>query len=216
MDMNDDELVKLTISGYDKIAADWHSTRLNFWPELLEYILKYIKPNTNILDIGCGNGRLYKDIGNRFKENITYTGIDPSKNLIKLAKENNPDTNFEIYDGKNINYEDCYFDQIISIAVMHHIPKNKIIGWLTEAGRVAKKNSINIFTTWNLTKSNYKLENNSAVIGFMHYKDVRYVYNYNKEEIYEIFTKSNFKILEIKEISRESGMTNIVIITEKL
>lgn len=227
--LNDEEKIKLTIDGYDRVSDDWDKTRQNFWPELITEIKKHIKPNTKILDLGCGNGRLATEIEKLNSEsyNLEYLGIDPSKELIKIAQNKyGRNINLESFDGltlnnninkENINLENKSFDQVISIAVLHHIPPAKVVNWLREASRVLKDGSINIFTTWNLSESNYDLnENNDAIIGFVHHKNTRYVHYYNYEEIKNIFKEAGLSILEIKEIKRESGMSNTFILSQKL
>ncbi len=209
--LDDTGKIKLTIDGYDLVSIDWDKTRQNFWPELINEIKKYIKPNTEVLDLGCGNGRLVKELEIL---NISYLGVDPSLGLIKLAKIKHPNQIFEKINGFDLeDFEDKTFDQVISIAVLHHIPPSKVVDWLKEANRVTKKGTISVFTTWNLSESNYDLnENKDAVIGFVHHKNTRYVHYYNYQEIKEIFEKSGYEVLEIKEIKRESGMSNTVII----
>jgi ubiquinone/menaquinone biosynthesis C-methylase UbiE len=227
--LSDGEKIQLTIDGYDKTAGEWDKTRQNFWPELICEIKKYIVQNINnseskneykLLDLGCGNGRLISEIEKISKEenyNIDYTGIDPSKELIKIAKEKYPEKNLQVFNGLDLkSFESKSFDQVITIAVLHHIPPEKVLEWLKEVNRVTRKNTISIFTTWNLGESNYDLnENKDAVIGFVHHKNTRYVHYYNYAEIENIFEKSGYKIIEIKEIKRESGMSNTVIIVQK-
>ena len=105
---------------------------------------------------------------------------------------------------------------MISIAVLHHVPPSMIIDWLREVNRVIKVNSINIFTTWNLSESNYDLnENNDAVIGFTQNKNTRYVHYYDYAELRQVFTLAGFEIIQIKDIKRESGMSNTLIIAKK-
>jgi 2-polyprenyl-3-methyl-5-hydroxy-6-metoxy-1,4-benzoquinol methylase len=212
--LDDAGKIKLTIDGYDKTASDWDKTRQNFWPELIGEIKKYIKINTRILDLGCGNGRLIKELE---VFNIDYVGIDPSKELIKIAKEKYPEKNLQVFNGLDLkSFESESFNQVISIAVLHHIPPEKVLEWLKEVNRVTKQNTTSIFTTWNLGESNYDLnENKDAVIGFIHHKNTRYVHYYNYIEIKEIFEKSGYEVVDIKEIKRESGMSNTVIIVKK-
>ncbi len=212
--LDDTGKIKLTIDGYDLVSSDWDKTRQNFWPELMGEIKKNIRLNTQILDLGCGNGRLVKELEDF---NIDYLGVDPSEKLIKIAEDKYPKKIFKKINGLDLkDFEDERFDQIISIAVLHHIPPSKVVGWLKEANRVTKKDTISIFTTWNLSESNYDLnENKDAVIGFVHHKNTRYVHYYDYAEIKKIFTESDFEVLEIKEIKRESGMSNTVIIARK-
>jgi 2-polyprenyl-3-methyl-5-hydroxy-6-metoxy-1,4-benzoquinol methylase len=212
-----DEMLNLTRDGYDAIAADWHSTRLTFWAELIDKIKVHIQPNTKVLDVGCGNGRILKVLSDY---NLDYTGVDVSTELIKLAQHDFPDFEFHTIDTKLEYLKDTVgekdFDQVISIAVLHHIPPIAINDWLTNIYNTLKPDTVSIFTTWNLEKSTYTLdEHNDAVIGFMHHKDVRYVHYYNYTEIREVFEKVGFEIIEISDVSRESGMTNTVAVVRK-
>ena len=239
--LSDEEKIQFTIDGYDRVANEWDKTRQNFWPELISEITKHVikAPHSGalgenkILDLGCGNGRLIPEIAklNKSNENklevpfikyaenynINYVGIDPSKELIKIAKEKYPSYDLRDYDGLVLSdFQDEEFNQVISIAVLHHIPPANVVAWLKEANRVTKTNTVSIFTTWNLSESNYDLNQNAdAVIGFVHHKNTRYVHYYDYAEIRDIFEKSSYSILEIKEIKRESGMSNTVIIVRK-
>ena len=236
------EMMQLTVAGYDMIADDWHSTRLTFWSELIDKIRPLIsaprscadienaKVNLNentfkLLDVGCGNGRILKELSKDTENNSgikteNYTGVDVSKNLLELAKKDFPNFNFLLVDTKledfNNMFSDSEFDQVLSIAVLHHIPPSVVHDWLMQINRVVKTGSINVFTTWNLTKSYYELVDGDAVIGFMHYKNTRYVHNYTYDEIHRIFPLAGFKVLEISDIARDSGMSNTVVIAEKI
>ena len=231
--LNDAEKIQLTVDGYNRTAEDWDKTRQNFWPEIIAEIKKYIRNKTNIipeempqgkeefeenkikiLDLGCGNGRLIKELTDL---NIDYVGVDPSHELINIARHKYPEYNLHCYDGVGLyDYSDESFDHVISIAVLHHLPPSNVIAWLKEANRVTKKNTISIFTTWNLSESNYDLnQNKDAIIGFVHHKNTRYVHYYDYKEIKEVFEKSGYSVLEVKEIKRESGMSNTVIIVRK-
>jgi ubiquinone/menaquinone biosynthesis C-methylase UbiE len=230
--LSDEEKVELTIEGYNKIASVWDKTRQNMWPELQAAITQYIKPNTSILDLGCGNGRLYPLIQSLNEEknfNLHYLGVDPASELIQIAKskyenESHPKL-FEITDGfslnnktkpSNLNLKDQEFDQVISIAVLHHIPESLIRDWLSEAYRVTKLGTISIFTTWNMFETNYDLdENDEAVIGFIHEKGTRFVKGYTNEKLKEIFTGVGYTKIELQEVKRESGMTNTLILAYK-
>lgn len=54
----------------------------------------------NVLEIGCGTGNL----ANRFlKDNIEYTGLDMSEEMLAIAKRNNPQSEFVQGDMRNFN-----------------------------------------------------------------------------------------------------------------
>lgn len=142
-----DYLIKKTKNDYNTIALDFANTRQNFWTDSL-FLLEYIKKNEKLLDLGCGNGRLYKMLK---KLSIDYIGIDISEELIKKAKENNPEVNFIVGSALDLPFKNEIFDKVISIAVLHHIPSYKLrIKFMEEGYRVLKKDGCMILTVWNL------------------------------------------------------------------
>jgi len=68
---------------YEILAEDFSRTRDQNWPEI-EKLTKYVRKGDKILDLGCGNGRLYKILKNK---KVEYTGIDISEKLIEIAKK---------------------------------------------------------------------------------------------------------------------------------
>jgi len=74
-----------TEAGYDLISKKFSETRKHFWRGL-EFIRDYTHENDNVLDYGCGNGRLLDLLD---FENISYWGLDVSEKLIEIAKEKN-------------------------------------------------------------------------------------------------------------------------------
>ena len=72
-----------TERGYDLISQKFSQTRKHFWRGL-EFIKDYTHEGDNILDFGCGNGRLLELIGD--VKNIEYFGVDVSSGLIDIAK----------------------------------------------------------------------------------------------------------------------------------
>lgn len=217
-----EEMLTLTQNGYDKMADDWSSTRQTFWPELTDKIQRYVfgnhDDNIKLLDVGCGNGRLLSIIP---KDKIDYLGVDVSKELLFIAKKNNPDFNFALVDpmmDSLSNFEDGEFERIVSIGVLHHIPPNVVENWLANIYRVTADDSFSVFTVWNLSGTYYELNSDGdTVINFMHHKNSRYLHDYTKEELTDLFSKVGYEIIEISEIMRESGsgMSNILLIVKK-
>ncbi len=136
-------LIDKTKKDYNKIALDFSNTRQSFWNDSL-FLLKYIKKNEKLLDLGCGNGRLYKmvkDLG------VLYTGIDLSEDLVKKAQESFPGINFITGSALDLPFDDNSFDKVISIAVLHHIPSLELRKrFFKEAYRVLKKDGQLILT----------------------------------------------------------------------
>lgn len=230
MSYDPQEMMRLTQNGYDRMAADWSSTRQTFWPELVEKINNFILTDSynakiRLLDVGCGNGRLLSVLDH---DRVDYLGVDVSKELLAIAKQKYPDHNFALVDPdldgllllddvENTNVE-AWFDRIVCIAVLHHVPPSEAEKWLKNIYDVTEDDAHLLFTTWNLTNTYYQLdEDGDAVIDFMNYKESRYVHNYDPEEIGELFESVGFEIIEISEMARstDSGMSNIVILAKK-
>ena len=125
-----------TINAYNRNAKLWNMTRNRFWNEYTIYIHNILdellleKNEINILDAGCGNGRMlfvidqyikkkeweYREkdksphkknnnkeeqtIENKNNFKINYTGFDPSRELIIYAKELFP------HHGDNLSVSD--------------------------------------------------------------------------------------------------------------
>lgn len=75
-----------------------------------------------ILEIGCGNGALYKHLG---FENMQYKGVDFSASMLKVFKAKHPDVELECADGSTYQDEDKY-DLIFSNGVIQHFDINML------------------------------------------------------------------------------------------
>jgi len=71
------------------------------FPELYDYLADIVKKNISkkvknpvVMDLGCGPGLLTQTIFERIS-NVKVIGIDKSEKMLKFAKENNENTNFE-------------------------------------------------------------------------------------------------------------------------
>ncbi len=84
-----------------------------------EFFTKNVNSNDRVLDIGCGNGSLAKDVAKYAK---SVTGIDIDEKLIAKAKRKNPAPNLEYKVGdvtRDLSNEK--FDVIIMSNVLEHI-----------------------------------------------------------------------------------------------
>lgn len=84
----------------------------------------------NVLEIGCGVGRLMK---------AGWYGIDISQGMIDIARSRKKNCHFEVSDGRTIPFEDNFFDHVYSVLVFQHIPFDAVLGYIKEAHRVLRK-----------------------------------------------------------------------------
>ncbi len=137
--------------SYNIIAHDFDIARQTAWPEF-EMLASYIKEGSRVLDIGCGNGRLYKYLNNELGiMNYGYAGIDQSEELIKIARKNYPEADFRTADVFDLPYKNGEFDIAAGIAFLHHIPSQELrVKCLKEIYRILKPGGILFLTNWNL------------------------------------------------------------------
>ncbi|MFA5042340.1 MAG: methyltransferase domain-containing protein, partial [Candidatus Paceibacterota bacterium] len=68
-------LLNKTQSDYNKIADQFAKTRKEVWFGL-DFLFQDLKKGERILDLGCGNGRLYQIFK---KKEVVYQGVDFSE-----------------------------------------------------------------------------------------------------------------------------------------
>lgn len=223
------KLLKFSEEEYDTYAREFSDCRPFFWREL-EHLNKFIKDGDNILDIGCGNGRLLNLFENK---NINYTGIDSSKELIEIAKKNYREQRTFLHaNALSLPFQDKTFDTIFSIAVLHHIPSKQFrTCFVTEANRVLKSKGTLILTVWNIWQWRFlkihalhiikkitgrsDLDLGDTIISFGQKKRQRYVHAFTRRSLYRLLEKNGFIVSSITEAKRRSGYANLLVIAQK-
>jgi 2-polyprenyl-3-methyl-5-hydroxy-6-metoxy-1,4-benzoquinol methylase len=82
------KLNQLNNKFYQSVADDFSESRQYFW-QGWEKITEYLEKNhrkIKILDIACGNARFAQFLKEK-KVDFTYSGLDNSQQLIKIARE---------------------------------------------------------------------------------------------------------------------------------
>ena len=132
-DVNDNNLKNV----YENIATAFDKTRYRSW-STVERILDTFEQNTLNGDIGCGNGKNMV-----YRKDLKFIGIDFCKKFVDICKNKN----LECYesDVRRTLFHNNYFDNTISIAVIHHLDsREKRIEAINEMFRITKNNG-NIF-----------------------------------------------------------------------
>jgi SAM-dependent methyltransferase len=145
------KLTDVSRFGYEDIGASFSITRQKyFWPEI-DDLVKRIKPGERIADIGCGNGRLLS----RLPEGIKYLGLDSSKTLVRLAREQFPNYSFVVGDATRMDMvKEGGFDWAISLAVWHHMAGSNLqVRFLDEIARILKSEGRAIITVWDIANN---------------------------------------------------------------
>jgi len=223
-------LLEKTISDYNKIAAKFSMTRQYLSSDILE-LKKYAANGDNILDLGCGNGRLselFTDL------DIEYTGSDDSGELVKIAKTRYPKHHFIETSPLILPFPDDTFDKVFCLAVFHHIPSTELrLEYLAEVRRILKKDALLILTVWDIwrkpgmfwqiLKSGLFYPKLDLGDVFIPFKDGqgkimanRYIHSYHDDELDKLFRESGFRVETIEFQKRgKNDNGNILIVGKK-
>lgn len=188
-----------------------HPKIKNWFQKEIDYLKKNIKPNSKILDVGCGFGRHIEIIADFSKEII---GIDNNSDMIKKAK--NRLSNFKnvklfVMNAKKLSFKDDYFDYIICMTnTFGDFPDIKE-DVLREMKRVCKKDGKIIISVYNDKALEIRREDYEKVglhiieikNGVIYTKEGLITEQFSKSQLKELFDKLNLKskILELNAIS---------------
>ena len=105
------------------MSSDWNAahyeTRHHYVTDYGSSVVKLLdpKPGERVLDLGCGTGRLTREIADSGAE---VAGIDSSPDMIARARKNYPELRFELADALTFQPEEP-FDAVFSNAVLHWV-----------------------------------------------------------------------------------------------
>jgi len=115
--------------------------------------------NANILEIGCGAGRLTNYLTLKGCNTI---GFDIDRNAIIEGRIRYPDTTMFLASGTTIHFQNSSFEIVISFDVLEHMPD--VDAHLSEVRRVLKRGGYYLFQTPNkLTNLPFEIIKNKSL-----------------------------------------------------
>ena len=108
--------------------------------DMLDAVAARIEPDDDVVDIGCGVGRLTRVISRRA---ASVRAIDVSPRMLELAREHNgslENVTWLLGDGESLaGVDDASADVCVSHVVFQHIPDPAItLGYVREIGRALR------------------------------------------------------------------------------
>lgn len=143
------------MSLFDKEAIhydDWYQTKMGKFVDDTEtecaFSLFDTKSGTHILDVGCGTGNFSIKMA---RKGAIITGIDISEKMLSIAQQKASNENLDIkflkMDSNQLEFQDEYFDGVVSMAAIEFIPEAKKM--IDEMFRVCKKGGYILLGTIN-------------------------------------------------------------------
>lgn len=155
-------LARRSVFNYDEIPPGYYfdvlqkgSAVRRFWHrEKFAAVIRHLKPDARILDVGCGPGS-FLFMAKKTLPGLHCEGVDISSIQIDFAKTqvgpNTPGLVFRVIDSEHLPYEDASFDFVTTIEVLEHLHPYDAMKTAYEVRRVLKPNG-----EWLLTTPNYR------------------------------------------------------------
>ena len=133
-----------TVSYYNQHAKEWaekrkKNTEPSFWDAELRELKALEVPQGTILEMGSGAGREAVELIGMGYE---YVGMDVSQELLKIAAQVNPSSQFVYSTAYAMPFATGTFNAFFSWAMLPHIPKERLGVVLEELKRVLKHRAI--------------------------------------------------------------------------
>ena len=175
--------------------------------ELIEKL--ELKGRENILDLGCGDGKVTAEIANRVKHG-SVIGVDNSEAMIKLAnKKYSPGTyknlSFVVMDASNLSFKKS-FDVVFSNAALHWVKDHRpvikgLFNCLKPGGRIllqmgGKGNASGIFSVLEEIINSYEWK--------QYFENFEFPYSFlGTEEYKKLLNNAGFTIKRIELIPKD-------------
>jgi SAM-dependent methyltransferase len=133
-------------SAWDAHAAEWIAWARepghdSYWRFHRDLFLELVPPPAGgTLDLGCGEGRLSRDLEER---GHTVTGVDLSPAMIAAARAAGPSTAFYEADAASLPFDDASFDCVLAFMSLQDV--GDLEGAIAEAGRVLARGGKLVF-----------------------------------------------------------------------
>lgn len=212
-------LLDINREFYQTFALQFSISRQRLQPGVLR-ILDQISNQATILDLGCGNGELAKELRSRHHQGA-YIGLDSNDNLLSIARENIPPTPSMKFLLRDLSFPDWHidlpidkFDFVLAFAVFHHIPSKELRHQIIEKVRTL------LFSGGRFIHSEWQFLNSPRLLARLQPWEkagitaqqvesgdylidwrqggygLRYVHHFEAQELDELANQTGFKIVE--------------------
>jgi SAM-dependent methyltransferase len=117
--------------------AQWARAPMHdsYWRFHRDQFLTLLPPPRRLaLDLGCGEGRLSRDLKTR---GYRVVGIDSAPTLVRLAREADPEVDVSVTDARALPFAGETFDLVVAFMSLHDV--TELPGAVREAARVLER-----------------------------------------------------------------------------
>ncbi len=127
-----------TTTAYDNNAERYADKFMAFAPyaeKIRRFRDRYVKPNSTLVDLGCGPGNNAAILSR--VEKIRIIGMDLSREMVRLAKANVPEGDFCVKDLRDLDFkEPC--DAVVASFCIVHLTREETAILIRKIARILK------------------------------------------------------------------------------
>jgi 2-polyprenyl-3-methyl-5-hydroxy-6-metoxy-1,4-benzoquinol methylase len=222
-------LIEINRDFYTRFGDSFSATRHRIQPGVRR-VLEMLKGDESILDLGCGNGELARELAKRGHRG-PYLGVDFSLPLLRDA-ETQPDSfsaRFMALDLTQLSVTSIqssgtdHWSLITAFAVLHHIPSTELrLNILRVVNQLLKRDGLFIHSNWQFLNSQ-KLKSRIQPWERVKFSEsdvdqgdylldwrnggegLRYVHHFDEAELEELARASNFQVIDTFYSDGEGG-----------
>ena len=222
-------LIELNREFYDRFGESFSATRHRIQPGVRR-VLNGLKGDESILDLGCGNGELVRELAKRGHRG-PYLGVDFSLPLLRDA-ESHLEGLSATFKKVDLTKLSVFSDQlsitdhwslITAFAVLHHIPSRELrLNILQVIRQLLKDDGLFIHSNWQFLNSeklkariqpweaaaisSLDVDAGDYLLDWRSGGDgLRYVHHFSEEELAELAVSAGFRVLETYYSDGEGG-----------
>jgi ubiquinone/menaquinone biosynthesis C-methylase UbiE len=180
---------KIAVEVFNKLAKEYQDKFMNvdLYRDSFDFFCSHIAgKNANILELACGPGNITKYLL-KMRPDFKILGIDLSENMIRLAKINNPEAEFQIMDCRDIGMIKKKYDGIMCGFCLPYLTKGEAVEMISNASKILTPGGLLYLSTMedDYSKSGLKIGSAGDEI-YMHYHQANYLTNALKENGFQI------------------------------
>ena len=236
------KLLDINREFYQTFAPDFSATRMRLQPGA-KRILKNVTLQSNILDLGCGNGELARSLAEMgFKGR--YLGLDFSADLLEIARKGTTETGLYSFIQADLaspqwdlevkEFANLGIDIVFAFASFHHLPGRDIhIQVLQKIHSLLKDGGCLIHSHWqflNSVRLRKRIQPWSAAglapddvepgDYLLDWRQggygLRYVHLFSQDELISLAEKTGYKMVESFYSDGEGGKLGLYQVWEKV
>lgn len=229
-------LLAINREFYAEFALEFSNTRSCTRMDLTNF-LPFLRDGLNVLDAGCGNGRLAERL-DRERFSLKYTGIDLAPELIQVANALKPklsqvSADFITLDVTAADWTRAVetrgpFDLAFALAVLHHIPGDELrVRVLSGIRSLLRPGGVLLTSNWQFLQNarlrrkqvpwqklgidEMEVERSDALIDWKRGGEGRrYVHQFTREELLSLAAESGLEVIDQFETDERLNLVSVL------